>query len=99
MTAFVDVEGPAAPPRRNGELAFEAPWEGRAFGLAAAVVQTRFAGDRDPFRRRLIEAIAADPERAYWASWVVALEAIVTDEGLITADELEAALAGTDDPA
>ena len=98
MTPFVDVDGPAAPPRRNGELAFEAPWEGRAFGLAAAVVQARFGGDRELFRLRLIEAIAAEPGRAYWESWVVALEAIVAHEGMVTADELEAALAGTEDP-
>ena len=29
-----DAHGPLAPPRRNGELVFEAPWETRAFGLA-----------------------------------------------------------------
>ena len=28
-------------PRRNGELVFEAPWESRAFGLAAAYLQAR----------------------------------------------------------
>jgi hypothetical protein len=33
----LDVEGPAAPPRSNGELAFAAPWESRAFGLAMAL--------------------------------------------------------------
>jgi hypothetical protein len=99
VTAFLDGDGPEAPPRRNGEVVFEAPWQGRAFGLTAAVVQTRFGGDRELFRQRLIEAIAADPERPYWESWVVALEAIVAHEGLVTADELEAALTGTDYPA
>ncbi len=28
------LEGEAALPRKNGELVFAAPWEGRAFGLA-----------------------------------------------------------------
>jgi hypothetical protein len=64
-------------PRRNGELAFDAPWQGRVFGLAAAVVDHAFGGDREPFRRRLVAAIAAEPERPYWESWTVALEALV----------------------
>ena len=29
----LDAEGPAAPPRSNGELVFEAPWEARLFGV------------------------------------------------------------------
>ncbi len=73
----LDVDGPAAPPRSNGELVFDAPWQARVFGLAAAFVQTRFEGDREPFRQRLIAAIATDPERPYWESWVVALEDLV----------------------
>ena len=41
MTAVVhelDLQGPAAPPRANGELVFEQPWQGRAFGLADKVI-------------------------------------------------------------
>jgi hypothetical protein len=64
-------------PRRNGELAFDAPWQGTVFGLAAAVVENAFGGDREPFRRQLIAAIAAEPDRPYWESWTAALEALV----------------------
>jgi uncharacterized membrane-anchored protein len=64
-------------PRRNGELAFDAPWQSRVFGLAAAVVDTAFGGDRELFRQQLIKAIAAEPERPYWESWTIALEALV----------------------
>jgi hypothetical protein len=63
-------------PRHNGELTFEAPWQSRVFGLAAAVIAQAFGGDREPFRRQLIAAIAADPDRPYWESWTVALEAL-----------------------
>jgi Nitrile hydratase beta subunit len=84
-----DIDGPAAPPRRNGELVFDAPWQSRAFGLAAAVVDTRFGGDREPFRQRLIAAVAADPARSYWESWASALEDLVVAEGLVTSGELE----------
>ena len=64
-------------PRRNGELAFDAPWQGRVFALAAAVVEQVYGGDREPFRQELIRAIAAEPGRPYWESWTAALEALV----------------------
>ena len=37
--AVTAMTGAAALPRRNGELVFDAPWQGRAFGLALALVQ------------------------------------------------------------
>jgi hypothetical protein len=64
-------------PRRNGELAFDAPWQGTVFALAAAVVDHAFGGDREPFRQQLITAIAAEPARPYWESWTAALETLV----------------------
>jgi hypothetical protein len=64
-------------PRRNGELAFDAPWQSRVFGLAAAVTDQAFGGDTEPFRQQLIKAIAAEPSRPYWESWTAALEALV----------------------
>jgi uncharacterized membrane-anchored protein len=64
-------------PRRNGELAFDAPWQSTVFALAAAVVDHAFGGDREPFRQQLIQAIAAEPGRPYWESWTAALEALV----------------------
>jgi hypothetical protein len=64
-------------PRRNGELAFDAPWQSTVFALAAAVIEHALGGDRQPFRQQLIQAIAADPGRPYWESWTAALEALV----------------------
>ncbi len=64
-------------PRRNGELVFDAPWQSTVFGLAAAVIDNAFGGDREPFRQQLITAIAAEPARPYWESWTAALEALV----------------------
>jgi hypothetical protein len=63
-------------PRRNGELAFDAPWQSTVFALAAAVIEHAFGGDREPFRLQLIAAIAAQPGRPYWESWAAALEAL-----------------------
>jgi len=64
-------------PRRNGELAFDAPWQSTVFALAAAVIEHAFGGDREPFRQQLIAAIADRPGRPYWESWTAALEALV----------------------
>jgi len=86
---LLDVQGVAAPPRRNGELIFEAPWQSRVFGLCAAIVETCFDGDREPFRRQLIAAISAEPERPYWDSWTVALQQLVLDIGLLDEISIE----------
>lgn len=83
-------------PRRNGELAFDAPWQSRAFGLAAAVVETRLGKDWEPFRTRLIAAVAADEERPYWESWTVALEDLLVTADLVSADDLARITPGPD---
>jgi hypothetical protein len=57
---------------------FEAPWQARAFALAVATVEG-LGLPWDAFRDRLKVAIAADPERPYYESWVVALDALTAD--------------------
>lgn len=89
-TDLLDVDGPAAPPRRNGELVFDAPWQSRVFGLCGAIVETCFDGDREPFRRHLVAAIAAEPDRPYWDSWTVALQDLVVRAGLLEPGVIEA---------
>ena len=85
----LDVDGPAAPPRQNGELVFDNPWQARVFGLAAAVIDTSLDGDREPFRQRLVTAIAAAPDRPYWESWAAALEDLVVGIGLVDAGAID----------
>ena len=85
---LLDVDGTAAPPRRNGDLVFDAPWQSRVFGLCAAIVETCFEGDREPFRQRLIAAIADQPDRPYWDSWTVALQQLAVDVGLLDEHEV-----------
>lgn len=81
------LEGPAALPRKNGELVFEAPWEGRAFGVAVALSR-RGTYDWEAFRGRLIEQIA-EGDSPYYESWLAALESLVVDQGLLDPEELE----------
>jgi nitrile hydratase accessory protein len=87
------MNGETALPRKNGELVFQAPWEGRAFGLAVAL-NDRKLYDWDEFRDRLVERIArgdavGDPS-TYYERWLGALEALLLDRGFVTRDELDA---------
>ncbi|MBO0707600.1 MAG: nitrile hydratase accessory protein [Candidatus Dormibacteraeota bacterium] len=90
---IADLNGPAALPRRNGELVFNSPWEGRAFGIAVALeADHRYSWSA--FSRRLAEEIAeagpdADPAR-YYERWLAALERLVLEGGLVGRDEFEA---------
>lgn len=68
-------------PRDNGAPVFDAPWQGRALALAVLAVE-RTGGQWDDFRGYLIAAIADDPERPYWDSWVAALDCFLTESDL-----------------
>jgi nitrile hydratase accessory protein len=81
------MTGAAAPPRRNGEHVFEAPWQGRVFGLALSVVRALGLQWSD-FQRHLIAAIADVPDRPYYESWVEALERLVREQGRASETEL-----------
>ena len=93
-TAVLDVNGPAAPPRSNGELVFAEPWESRAFGLAMAL----HAGgvfEWEDFRAQLIVAVAeaerepdAQESWSYYRCWLLALERVLADRGVVGSEEL-----------
>jgi len=81
------LEGEAALPRKNGELVFAAPWEGRAFGLAVVLSEKGTYAWND-FRARLVEQIGGGGH-AYYESWLNALEAQLLASGLVTIEEVE----------
>ena len=87
------MTGDAALPRRNGELVFEEPWEGRAFGLAVAMNEGGVY-DWTDFRDRLVQETAHDEghghQAAYYERWLRALESLALDRGLVTSFELDA---------
>jgi nitrile hydratase accessory protein len=76
-------------PRHNGELVFEEPWQGRAFGLVLAMHKAG-AFDWEEFRMRLIDAIAAHADDAYYDRWLEAFERLLVERGLIAREEVEA---------
>jgi nitrile hydratase accessory protein len=93
MTPELDVDGPAAPPRSNGELSFEHPWQGRLFATTMAACDAGLI-EYPVFRDRLIAGIAERDRREpqagdYWSAWQDALEALVVDLGLVGPGEID----------
>jgi nitrile hydratase accessory protein len=82
----LDAEGPAAPPRLNGELVFEHPWQSRIFATTMALCENGLIVYED-LRERLIAQIADRPDQ-YWHSWSEALEDLLVGRGLCEADEV-----------
>ncbi|MEU4091767.1 nitrile hydratase accessory protein [Streptomyces sp. NPDC026673] len=96
MTAPLDIEGPAAPPRSNGELVFAEPWESRAFGMAVSLHEAgAFTWPR--FQAALIARIAAwenppgrDGPWNYYRQWLAALEDVLAEHGAVSEREVTA---------
>jgi cobaltochelatase CobN len=86
------MQGKAGMPRRNGELVFDEPWQGRVFGMAVALHEQGLY-DWDEFRSALIAQIAAAETRGgafvYYEIWLATFEALLADKGLVTPTELE----------
>jgi cobaltochelatase CobN len=86
------MDGGAALPRRNGELVFDEPWQGRVFGMAVALhEQGLYAWDE--FRQALIARIAAAEARggpfAYYEIWLATFEELLATKGIVTRGEVE----------
>jgi len=96
MTAPLDPDGPAAPPRTNGELIFAEPWESRAFGLVVTLFEAgAFAWPQ--FQAALIARIYAwekrpgrDAAYSYYDHWLGALEDVLVHQGTLSTDEVTA---------
>ncbi|MCW2616188.1 MAG: hypothetical protein JWN08_3182 [Frankiales bacterium] len=98
MTAVLpelDVDGPAAPPRANGELVFAEPWQGRAFGLVMTLTEQGVVS-YDAFRDALVARIAAweadppaDEPYSYYRCWLQALERVLDEQALVPTAEVD----------
>ncbi len=86
------MDGSTALPRKNGELVFEEPWQGRAFGMAVALHE-QGAYDWEEFRQTLIAQIAAADARGgpfvYYEIWLATFEELLAKKGLVSPDEVE----------
>lgn len=76
-----------APPMANGEVIFEAPWQGRVFGMARALAAAGVY-EWDEFRACLIAEIAAwdrapDGPFVYYDHFLRALESVLAQRNLL----------------
>lgn len=92
----LDVDGPASPPRSNGELVFAELWEGRAFGLVMTLVDRRVVAYED-FRTALVGRVAAweagpppGETWSYYRCWLQALEQVLAERDLVTSTDVDA---------
>ena len=85
---IADMDGDSALPRSNGELVFQAPWQGRAFGLAVALTD-QGACEWEDFREGLIAQIARSEASPYYERWLAALEKLAVSQGLVSHEELD----------
>jgi cobaltochelatase CobN len=89
---LADLGGATAVPRRNGELVFDAPWQGRAFGMAVALSEGGLF-PWEEFRQALIREIAAAEagggEFRYYEAWLAALERVLAGRGLVRPEQVE----------
>jgi nitrile hydratase accessory protein len=96
MTAPLDIDGPAAPPRSNGELVFSEPWESRAFGMAVSLSEAgAFAWPE--FQAALIARIRAretesapDEPSNYYQLWLAVLEDVLVGLHAVSTDDITA---------
>ncbi len=96
------LDGALAPPMRNGELAFQEPWQGRVFGMAKALCD---AGcfEWAEFQAQLIETIrerertaegeyasAPAEQETYYDHFLAALERLLEAKRLVASGAVEA---------
>ena len=88
----VPIDGAGAPPRRNGELVFEAPWEGRVFGMAVALSDQHVYAWEE-FQKSLIDEIARVGDEAgsarYYERWLASFERLLAEKGMVKPEELD----------
>ena len=88
-----------APPRDNGQLAFNRSWEQVAFALAIALSK-KGCYEWEEFRQTLIATIGewesehdlSDPTWDYYQCWYAVLEKLALESGVVDPAELEAKL-------
>lgn len=82
----------AAVPRRNGELVFEEPWQGRAFAMTVALHEAGlFAWEefRCELIARIAEAQAAGGAFDYYEAWLAAFERVLAANAVLAPEEIE----------
>jgi len=89
---FHELDSSVAPPLRNGELDFEAPWQGRVFALANSLSE-RGVFQWSEFQAALIQelkevTVSEDQPYAYYEHFLHALADLLNSKGVVSGKEL-----------
>jgi nitrile hydratase accessory protein len=89
---LAELEGATTVPRTNGELVFEAPWQGRVFAMAVALSEQGLF-PWEEFRQALIVEVAAAEARCgefrYYEAWLAAFEKVLIGRRIVSPAEVE----------
>lgn len=90
---IANMQGATALPRKNGELIFSEPWEGRVFAMAIAL-HGEGTFPWEEFRHRLMAEVnsadyKSDPAPDYYELWLAAFEQLLLKQGIMTREEFE----------
>ncbi len=95
----MELVGKAAPPMANGEVVFDAPWQGRTFGMARTLCE-QGVFDWDEFRQCLIAEIDAwershpgSEDHAYYDRFLAALTKLLARKRILQTPELDQRIA------
>lgn len=72
----------------GGEPVFNEPWEAQAFALAVTLHE-HGAFSWSEWAQALSQELEAEPDRAYYRSWLAALEKLSSAKGLTAAPEID----------
>lgn len=97
-SVLMNMSEEVAPPRKNGELEFQEPWERRSFGMTLALYEEKKYSSWEDFRSRLIEEIKGwgnseqkdDSDWNYYERWLSALERLVLETGMLNKRDVDA---------
>ena len=90
---IANMQGTTALPRKNGELIFSEPWEGRVFAMAIAL-HSEGTYPWEEFRHRLMAEVSSadgksDPAPDYYELWLAAFAQLLLTQGIMTREEFE----------
>ncbi|MFC7216117.1 nitrile hydratase accessory protein [Saliphagus sp. GCM10025334] len=92
IAAFLDAE----PPSPDDRVAFDAPWQARAFSIARALCEhhdLEWSAFNDRFVEYIQDAgrerLERDHERAYYELWLEALEATLVANDMLTEHKID----------
>ena len=90
---IANMRGTTALPRKNGELIFSEPWEGRVFGMAITL-HREGTYPWEEFQTRLIAEVnstgcKSDRAPDYYEHWLAAFEQLLLEKGIMTREEFE----------